>query len=426
MTSRVVRGVVALLLLSLLAIGLTIWRGYGDEPMDGQAGQPMTSPSPMAQQQVERGAYLARAGNCAGCHTARGGAPYAGGAGIATPFGMVYAGNLTPDLQSGLGRWSARDFWRALHFGRSRDGGLLYPVFPYTSYSAVSRDDSDALYAYLRSLKPVNQPNMPHALEFPYRSQIALALWRGLFFKPAVFTPDPLKPAQWNRGAYLVRGLGHCGQCHAERNALGALKAPDELGGGMIAMQHWYAPSLASRREAGLARDDAQQFVRLLKTGIADARTAMGPMADVVYRSTQYLNPTDLEAIAQYLIELPATDAPLNTPAPPDALDLSSGKAIYRDHCARCHGLQGEGAPGAYAPLAGNRAVTLGTPANLVQTVLHGGYAPATAGNPRPYGMPPYRQTLNDTQIADVLTFIRRAWGNGASPVSPLEVMQHQ
>lgn len=418
------RRLAILVVLLLATASLVAWLNVRGEAGldDGTTGAPF-SPT---QQQIAQGAYLARAGNCAVCHTARGGADYAGGLGIATPFGTVYATNLTPDAQTGLGRWTPAAFWRAMHHGRSADGRLLYPVFPYTSYTQVSRADSDALFAYLRSIPAVAQPNSPHELAFPYSSQAALAVWRALFFRAAEFVPEPAQAAEWNRGAYLVRGLGHCAACHAQRNVLGASSGALALQGGVIPMQHWYAPSLASSREAGVADWETQDVVALLKTGTSARGSAMGPMADVVFGSTQYLSEADLQAMAVFLKALPQqTQAPQAARAPEPA-QLSSGAKIYKEHCAQCHGAQGEGAPGAYPALAGNRVVTMDSPANLVQTVLHGGFAPATAGNPRPYGMPPFQQTLDGPQIAAVLTYIRHAWGHTASPVLPLDVLQHQ
>ncbi|MES2947326.1 MAG: cytochrome c [Pseudomonadota bacterium] len=421
---RWLRWTLALLLLALSAIALVAWLN-----VRGESALPSNEPAFVATPlQITQGAYLAKAGNCAACHTVRGGAAYAGGLGIATPFGTVYASNLTPDVNTGIGAWTASTFWRALHHGRSADGRLLYPAFPYASYTQVSRADSDALFAYLRSLPPVSQPNLPHNLAFPYNSQAALAVWRALFFKPATFEPEPAKPPEWNRGAYLVRGLGHCAACHAERNALGATRSASALAGGMIPMQHWYAPSLASPQEAGVADWDTQQVVDLLQTGVSARGNTMGPMAEVVYGSTQHLSRADLRAMAVFLQDVAPAQAepPSRAPAKPDNTLFTSGKKLYTRHCADCHGEQGEGAPGAYPALAHNRAVALGTPANLIQVVLHGGYAPATAGNPRPYGMPPFRQTLEGAEIAAVLTYIRQAWGHAASTVTPLDVLQHQ
>jgi len=412
-----------LLAVVVLVGAMTIWYLSGAEPVIAEAQTPFAATS----QQVEQGAYLARAGNCAACHTARGGGVYAGGVGIATPFGTVYSSNLTPDAATGLGNWSPADFWRAMHQGRSRDGHWLYPAFPYTSYTLIRREDSDALFAYLRTLAPVTQPNKAHALAFPWRSQTALAVWRVLFFKSAGFEPDPARTPQWNRGAYLVRGLGHCAACHAPRNLLGATHEANALRGGVIPVQHWYAPSLVDTREAGVQPDDIAQTVQLLKTGIAAGRNAMGPMAEVVVRSTQHLTDVDLQAMAVYLADLASASAPAPVLRAADRPTPSvTGEKIYTRHCAQCHGERGEGAPGAYAPLAGNRAVTMGHSANLVQAVLKGGFPPATAGNPRPFGMPPFRQTLDDAEVAEVLSYIRQAWGNAAPAVSVLEVMQRQ
>jgi mono/diheme cytochrome c family protein len=417
------RRLAMLLLLTLATVALITWLNVrGEATIDDNAAAPF----PSTPQQIAQGGYLARAGNCAACHTARGGADYAGGLGIATPFGTVYTSNLTPDPQTGLGKWTPAAFWRAMHHGRSADGRLLYPVFPYTSYTQVSRNDSDALFAYLRSLPPVIQPNRTHALAFPYNSQAALAVWRALFFRAAEFAPEPAQTAAWNRGAYLVRGLGHCAACHAERNVLGASSGALALQGGVIPMQHWYAPSLASQHEAGVAEWDEQEVVALLKTGTSAHGSVMGPMADVVFGSTQHLLDADLQAMAVYLKALPQQAVARPSAKPPEPSQFSSGQKVYQDHCAQCHGEQGEGAHGAYPALAGNRVVTMDTSANLVQIVLHGGFAPATQGNPRPYGMPPFEQTLDGPQIAAVLSYIRHAWGHTASAVSPLEVLQQR
>ena len=421
-SARWLPGILALLMLGLAVGAWVVWMNVrGESPLTALAEDFVATP-----QQVARGAYLARAGNCAACHTARGGAAYAGGLGLATPFGTVFASNLTPDPQTGLGLWSAQTFWRAMHHGRAQDGRLLYPAFPYTSYTLVSREDSDALFAFLRSLAPVSQRNPPHALVFPFSTQAALAVWRALYFRPGAFEADPARTTQWNRGAYLVRGLGHCAACHSPRNALGATVDAQALRGGRVAVQNWYAPSLASSREAGVADWDTQQVVDLLQTGVSARGSAVGPMAEVVYRSTQHLLPDDLRAMAVFLKDLPPQSHPAQPGVTPGAAQFANGERLYVRHCAECHGKQGEGAQNAYPPLAGNRVVNMDTPVNLVQLVLHGGYLPATAGNPRPYGMPPFRHLLDDTEVADVLSYIRHAWGHAASPVSMLDVLQYQ
>ena len=399
----------------------------GEDPLPERAEAFEATP-----QLVERGRYLALAGNCAGCHTTRGGQPYAGGVPLETPFGTIYATNLTPDPTHGIGGWSSAHFWRAMHNGRSKDGRLLYPAFPYPNFTQVTREDSDALYAYLRSVAPADTENKAHRLRFPYDTQAALAVWRALSFKPQPFVANANKPAEWNRGAYLVGGLGHCIACHGSRNSLGATETKLGLSGGLIAVENWYAPSLADPHEAGVADWPAADVVALLKSGTAPRGSVMGPMADVVFRSTQYLSDADLGAMAIYLKDLPEAvkqDAPAaqKAPAAPvrrDAGAMVRGAKIYDQRCAYCHGDQGQGAAGAYPPLAGNRAVTMARPTNLIQVVAHGGFLPATAGNPRPYGMPPFGHALDATEVAEVLTYIRGSWGNNAAPVTQLDTMR--
>ena len=415
MSRRIVGALAGLLAAALAAAALLVgleW--HGEPPLPADARAPAADAA-----QIARGAYLARAGHCAGCHTARGGAAYAGGRGLATPFGTVYASNLTPDEATGLGRWSAAEFRRALRHGRSRDGRLLYPAFPYANYTLVADADADAILAYLRSLPPVAQPNRGHALRFPYGTQAALAVWRALNFRAARFELDPARPADWNRGAYLVQGLGHCSACHAARDALGA--SDEGLGGGLIPVQNWYAPALDDPREAGVADWPLEDIVALLRTGRAPQATTLGPMAEVVLGSTRHLSEADLRAIAVYLKSLP--------PAAPRAVAATArstprGVALYEKHCAACHGEQGEGAAGAYPALAGHRAVMLEPAANLVRVVLEGGFAPATEGHPRPYGMPPFATELDDRDVAAVLDHVRSSWGNAGSAVSPLDVLR--
>ena len=366
-----------------------------------------------------RGRYLVTAGDCIACHTAIGGAPFAGGRAIETPFGTVYSTNITPDPGTGIGGWSRDDFWRALHEGRAKDGRLLYPAFPYPNFTRVTREDADAMFDYLRTLPPVSQANTPHALRFPYKTQAALTAWRALYFRRGVFEPDAKQSADWNRGAYLVRGLGHCDACHSSRNLFGAVSHSLDLGGGLIPMQKWYAPPLVSGWEA-------PHIQRLLGTGVSPRGMAMGPMAEVVYRSTQYLSPDDTRAIATYLGSLtPPARAPSAVSSPREPV-LARGATVYAQHCAECHGDDGEGAFPAYPPLARNPSVTTPLAANAIKAVLHGGYAPVTQAYPRPYGMQPFFDRLSDDEVAAVLTYVRAAWGNGGAPVSTLDVEKYR
>jgi mono/diheme cytochrome c family protein len=327
---------------------------------------------------------------------------------------------------TGLGAWSSDDFWRALHNGRARDGRLLYPAFPYPNYTRLARADADAMFAYLKSLPPVAKANKPHALAFPFDQPAALAVWRALFFRPARFESDAGRTPQWNRGAYLVETLGHCNACHSRRNVLGATAGPLDLAGGLIPIQNWYAPSLKDNAEAGVGEWPEAEVVALLKSGLSALGSTQGPMAEVVARSTQYLSDGDLAAMASYLRSLPpATSAPAPS-ATGTAIGSERGTELYKTHCAACHGDDGAGVAGAYPKLAGNRAVVLSSPANLVHMVRQGGFLPATAGNPRPFGMPPFATVLSDEDIADVLTHVRTSWGQRGAPVSTLEVSRYR
>ena len=375
---------------------------------------------------LARGAYLARAGNCMGCHTARGGLAYAGGRALATPFGAMFAPNITPDRDTGIGAWNADDFWRALHNGKSRDGRLLYPAFPYTNYTKVTRADADALFAFLHNLPAVKQANIQHALRFPYNQQIALAGWRLLFFTPGVFAPSAAESPTWNRGAYLVEGLGHCSACHASRNVAGA--SMPGLGGGLIPSSGWYAPSLTSDLEAGLGSWTTPHIVQLLKTGVSPRATVFGPMAEVVERSLQHLSDADVGAMATYLKSLPATKAAVRTAPAGAHVDqvIAQGKKLYATHCVDCHGADGLGLAPAYPPLAGNRAITMDNPVNAVRIILNGGFAPGTIANPRPYGMPPYSHLMDDVEVAALASYLRASWGNTAAPVTAREVNRNR
>ena len=384
---------------------------------------------PLAQRAaaIEQGRYLALAGNCAACHTLPGGQAYAGGLGIPTPFGVVFAGNLTPDVGTGLGAWTADDFWRAMHNGRSRDGHLLYPAFPYTNFTRISRADSDALFSFLQALPPAQQANRPHELSFPFNTQPALAVWRALYFSPGVHQDDPAKSAEWNRGAYLVRGLGHCDACHAPRDLLGGAGRASELAGGLIPQLNWFAPALGPAAHAAARSEQVTQRSLLLKTGRSAEASASGPMAEVVFKSTQYLADADLRAMALFLSELPALPRQrVRAALPPTPALGQAGPTLYKDHCATCHGDNGEGVAGAYPRLAGNPVVLAEPPANLVRMVIEGGFMPATAGNPRPYGMPPFGANLSDSEIATVLSHLRNAWGNEAPALLELDVRRYR
>ena len=399
-----------------------------------RGNSPTRRPPPVAQILV-RGKELATLGDCEGCHTDRGGAPFAGGRPIVTRFGTFYSPNITPDQSTGIGRWNSDDFWHALHDGYARDGRLLYPAFPYPNYTKTTRADSDAIFEYLKSLPPVAKARRRHELHFPYDKRALLKVWRALYFRPGVYKPDATRDAEWNRGAYLVQGLAHCNACHEPRNALGAAQAGGNPSGGLVL--DWYAPSLSNPNEAGVQGWSAGDIVTLLRSGrIAGppaaqrSATTVGPMAEVVYESLQYIPENDLHAMALYLRSLPRIESlpgaglgPLGQSIGDSAYD---GRTVYLRQCADCHGEKGEGRSPLGPALDGNRAVTLRSAVNAIRIVLFGGFPPGTGENMRPLGMPPYYPFLSDDQIANALTYVRTSWGNTAGPVFASEVSENR
>jgi mono/diheme cytochrome c family protein len=379
-----------------------------------------------SQQQQTLGAYLTRAGNCMGCHTAKGGLPFAGGRQISTSFGVFVTPNITPDKETGIGHWNQDDFWQALHQGKSRDGRLLYPAFPYTEYTKVTRQDANAMFEYLQSLAPISQTNSHSNIRFPYNFKPLLYLWRVLYFNEGVYQADKSRSDEWNRGAYLVQGLGHCNACHTTRNLVGA-SDNETLEGGQLMGVNWYAPSLTSHLEAG-SGGSIEEISELLATGISKRAVASGPMATIIGQSLQHLSQEDIRAMAVYLKSLTAHD---NSVRP--AVDFSvttgslrgqmeQGEQIYRKYCEECHGASGQGVPGIYPPLAGNRSVIMASPLNTVRSVLNGGYPATTKGNPQPYGMPPFQQILRDNEVALVVSYIRNTWGNNGGLVTAVDI----
>jgi mono/diheme cytochrome c family protein len=374
---------------------------------------------------INRGEYLARAGDCVACHTEVNGSVFAGGRPMPTPFGNLYAPNITPDDQTGIGLWSPDEFYRMLHEGVSKDGTLLYPAMPFANYTNVTREDSDAIYSYLMSVKPIHRENRQHELRFPFNQRELLLGWRTLYFTKGEYVADPQQSKQWNRGAYLVKGLGHCSMCHTAVNALGGSSESRAFEGGMIPNQNWYAPSLTSNREAGLGDWDPKDIADLLQVGTSRRGAVYGPMAEVVYNSLQYLSDEDALGMAEYLRSLPQRDA---TPLPtsqarlvdPSVMEL--GRRIYARQCSICHGEEGKGFPPSMPALAGNQSITMTTPVNPIRMVLNGGYQPGTLKNLHPYGMPPFAHLLNDQEASAVVTYIRVAWNNTGIPVTPAQV----
>jgi mono/diheme cytochrome c family protein len=417
------------LLIAMVVTSVAGWLAWTPTPMPDTVGATRpTAAGPVAQEVLLHGAYLARLGNCAQCHTAPGGAAFAGGKGIPTPFGTVYGGNLTPDPETGLGHWTADDFWRALHHGISPTGRSLIPVFPYPSYTHLARQDSDALYAYLQSLPPVVRAPPAQGLAWPFGTPWALKVWQTVNFTPApVALEAPALAVSVERGRYLVQGLGHCNECHGGRNTWGSPDIKQRLGGAVMPGLPWYAPPLqgtgSGHRSAldGWSDDDLALF---LMTGRNDLAVASGPMAEVVHHSTQYLRTQDAQSMAKYLLSLQTfnPNAPYAGDAPTTGISNRLGARVYEAQCAQCHGKQGDGTANAFPALAGNRAVTADNTNNLILLVLYGGFGPSTAAIPRPQGMPPFLLTLTNAEIAAVLSHLRASWGNHAAPITEFDV----
>jgi mono/diheme cytochrome c family protein len=367
---------------------------------------------------IERGRYLVNAGDCASCHTGQGGKPYAGGLAVPTPFGNIYSTNITPDPATGIGNWSEQDFYKAMHDGIRRDGKHLYPAFPYPWFTKVSRDDVRAIKAFLDTLTPVRQENKPTELSWPLNVREVMAGWNELYFHEGAFKADPKKSEQWNRGAYLVEGLGHCGACHTATNVLGGSKTGEKLKGGDFG-EHWYAPSLTSGLRDGLGGWSVADIVEYLKTGANGKSAAAGPMVEVVKNSTQYLSDADLNAVAAYLKDSSAANAEAATKtAAIDKQALSRGEALYFDNCTGCHMENGEGLAQAFPPLKGSSAVQATLPDTVIHVVLAGAKMAATPGKPTGFAMPAFDWKLDDKEVVDLVNYIRNAWGNHASLTS--------
>jgi mono/diheme cytochrome c family protein len=356
---------------------------------------------------IERGQYISRLADCESCHTRTGGMPFAGGRPISTPFGTVMSTNITPDSDFGIGGWSDEDFYRAVTEGIGRHGEYLYPAMPYTSYTKMMRGDVLAAKAYLFSVKPVHAERLPNHLAFPFNNRWTQVVWRALFFRPGVYQSDPKHSAQWNRGAYLIEGAGHCGECHSPRNILGGTETSDSLAGGKAG--EWLAPNISADPRWGIGERSVDDIVTFLKTGSQRAEgVAFGPMAEVIHDSLRYVATADLQAMAVFL-----KSGPQRTPSVPDPVassnELQHGQKLYQDNCAKCHREQALGFPGVVPNLAANAAVTSAQPNNLINVVLNGLHGTGTYGT-----MPGFAGALSDQDIADIVNYIRTSWDNHA------------
>ena len=399
-------------------------------------------PPKSRQELVERGKYLAAAGDCVSCHTRANGRPFSGGRPLNTPFGVIYSANITTDPQTGIGAWTERQFERAMREGIAADGTHLYPAFPYTSYTKLTDEDVHAIYAYLRSLKPVTYAPPGNRMTFPFTIRSLLTAWNMLFFEPGRYTPDASRSTEWNRGAYLTQSLGHCGACHTPRNFLGGERKAAALTGGdyldeiydevvndkitpmdEITVRPWSAANLTPAA-SGLGAWSLDDIAGYLKSGHNVRAAAFGPMSEVVGNSTSRLTDQDVRAIAVYLKSLPP--ATQGADPKPRADVLKAGEIAYTTRCGDCHLPTGLGMPrGANAdasktapPLAGNAVLQAPNPATLINVILYGAHESALAGGswPRMSGFE-LSVGLDDAQIAALCTYVRSSWGNHAGAV---------
>jgi mono/diheme cytochrome c family protein len=379
--------------------------------------------SPVLAQQgddiVTRGKYLTVLGSCAGCHTRKGGADFAGGRGLDSGFGTIYSSNLTPDAETGIGNWSADQFYRAMHKGIAADDSHLYPAFPYPYFTHMTRADDDAIYAYLRTIPSVHAKPPPNKLPLPLKIRGLMAIWNALYFEEGEYKSDPAQSPQWNRGAYIVTGPGHCGACHTPKNFLMADENEHALGGEVT--ENWFAADLSGDARAGLGGWSAADIEEYLRTGRNARSTASGAMGEVIEHSTSRMTADDRSAIATYLKGLPSR-APAARMSDPDPAAIKAGEAIFADACASCHLTRGEGQPRLFPPLAGNASVQSRDPTTILRLVLQGSRSPATKDMPTPLAMPAFDWKLDDAQIADVANYIRNSWGNRAGEVSSADV----
>jgi mono/diheme cytochrome c family protein len=373
-------------------------------------------PSP---ETIARGKAMTNAGDCASCHTADPAKPFAGGKRIETPFGAIYSPNLTPDRDTGLGAWSDEEFIRALRYGVARDGSRYYPAFPYPNFTKLTRDDILAIRAYLSTLAPIGNVRPPPQLRWPLNYRVVMRGWDFLFFRPGIFQPDQQKSAEWNRGGYLVEGAAHCGACHTPKNLFGADKRGRAFGGGLV--QGWFAPRLDNAPRSGLKSWSVDDIVEYLSSGRNGRSHAGKLMAEVVVASTSKMSDADVRAIAVYLKDL-AEGAPEPVVTPPPQADMATGEKVYQGACIACHEADGRGAPRIYPPLPGNANLQSADPSSSLRIVLDGAQTVTTPRAPNTGSMPSYAGKLSDQEIADVVTYIRNAWGNAAPAVTPEQV----
>lgn len=409
-------GLAILIVVGAVAVAAAL---YATRPALPHGPVAQTRASGQAFDEIERGRYLAVVGDCAACHTNPQGGQFAGGRPIETPFGIVVAPNITPDLETGIGAWSTVEFRNALQHGFSKDGHMLYPAMPYVYYAKAEESDIDAIYAYLKTVLPVHHKVVADQLPFPFNIRLAMRAWNALYFRGGVYQPDVKQSAEWNRGAYLVEGLEHCGACHTPKSLLGGDKGGDAFRGYTI--QGWYAPNITGDQRRGVGSWTVGDIVEYLQTGHNRQAAASGPMAEEVMQSSSRMALDDLKAMAVYLKSMAPQDDDGKAVAASGPV-MRTGQAIYDDSCAACHKQNGAGIPGLFPTLSASPSVQSREATSLMRVVLDGARSAATERAPTAAAMPSYGWQLQDDQVAAVVTYIRNAWGNQASAVTTADV----
>jgi alcohol dehydrogenase (quinone), cytochrome c subunit len=386
------------------------------------AAFPSFAADPASPFAVERGQYLVTAANCATCHTRPGGKAFTGGVPFVTPRGTIYSTNITPDAETGIGKWTVEDLRRAMHEGIAPGGRRLFPAFPYTSFTQIANSDVDAIYAFLRTVQP--ERYRPPANDAVFSQRWAMGIWNWLFFKPGRFVIDHSKSAEWNRGAYLVNALGHCDACHTPRNLFLAEQAERSFAGGSMQadvahgkVRRWSAVNLTSAPD-GLAAWSVDNLTQYLTRGFTSRAGTFGPMNEVIVNSVSRLLPTDQRAMAVYIKSLPARASAPNGGSPVSTEQVSGGAALYKKHCETCHSASGRGGMFSGPPLAGSAVALSDDPASLINIVLYGPEVPAQIKTGGWETMKPYLNVLDDAEVASIANFVRGSWGNRARAVS--------
>ena len=416
----------------LVAVAVVVWMAIF---VTRTPSSPLAAAADTAVTPADDARYVQRLGDCVACHSVPDGAPFAGGLKMGTPLGAIFSTNITPDKETGIGAYSLADFDNAVRRGVAKDGHRLYPAMPYPSYTKLSDGDVRKLYDFfMHSVQPVHQANRPTEIPFPLDQRWPLALWSAGFTRPETYQPKPEHDDVWNRGAYLVQGLGHCGSCHTARGWAFDEVALDEssstyLGGALL--DGWHASNLRGDPLTGLGRWSEQEVVKFLGTGHNVHATVYGSMLDAFNNSTQFMSDDDLVAIARYLKSLPGGAGLRQALFVPDdrtllALnkgDLSApGAGLYLRQCSACHGRDGRGRGELLPQLAGNPTIIDQEPSSVINIILNGAGRIVANGIPDSYRMTPFRVLLSDQDIADVATFLRSSWGNKAPAVTATQV----